>query len=120
MAERTSSHEAQGPQCAKDPSTAHRTRAGGTGSQVVTFVAHMQPEMQPPASTLGRKMITISMFVLVEGRKRRDSNPRCLSARSLSRRMGTMCWSVRQAAYLRLFFQEVCRSVEHVAVGCYR
>ena len=59
--------------------------SGETGSQVSHLAAQMPPEMQPPASTLGREVITISVFVLVEGRKRRDSNPRYLSARSLSR-----------------------------------
>jgi hypothetical protein len=39
---------------------------------------------QPPASTLGREAITISVFMLVEGRKRRDSNPRTVSGLSLS------------------------------------
>jgi hypothetical protein len=41
--------------------------SGGTGSQVSHFVAHLPPEMQPPASTLGRELITISVFALVEG-----------------------------------------------------
>jgi hypothetical protein len=58
--------------------------SGGTGSRVSHFAAHMPPEMQPPASTPGREVITISAFVLVGGRKRRDSNPRYLSVRSLS------------------------------------
>jgi hypothetical protein len=57
----------------------------GTGCRVSHFAARMPPEMQPPASTPGRELITIPAFVLVEGRKRRDSNPRYLSARSLSR-----------------------------------
>jgi hypothetical protein len=59
--------------------------SGKTGSQVSLLVAHMPPEMQPSASMLGREMISISVFVLVKGRKRRDSNPRYLSVRSLSR-----------------------------------
>jgi len=62
----------------------HPQRSGGTGSQVGHLPGHMPPEMQPPASARGQKVIMISVFVLVEGRKRRDSNPRCLSARSLS------------------------------------
>jgi hypothetical protein len=56
-----------------------------TASQASHLVAQMPPEMQPPPFTPNRKMITISVFVLVEGRKRRDSNPRTLTGLSLSR-----------------------------------
>jgi hypothetical protein len=83
-AERTSSHKVQGPPCPKDPSTAPAT-IRWTASQASHLVARMPPEMQPPASPLDREVITASAFALVDGRKRRDSNPRCLSARSLSR-----------------------------------
>jgi hypothetical protein len=36
-------------------------------------------------------------------RKRRDSNPRVVAHRSLSRPRGTVCRSVPQAVYLRVF-----------------
>ena len=83
-AQRISSHDVQGPHCAKDPST-HSQPSGGTGSQVGHLVGHMPPEMQPLASAWVQEMITITLFVLVEERKRRDSNPRMVAHRSLSR-----------------------------------
>src|SRR5205085_9410312 len=72
-----------GPPCAKDH-LQHTAIIRWTASQASHLVARMPPEMQPPPSALSREVIIISVFVLVEGRKRRDSNPRCLSARSLS------------------------------------
>jgi hypothetical protein len=45
----------------------HTAAIRWAGSRVRHFAAHMPPEMQPPASTLGQKIITISAFVLVKG-----------------------------------------------------
>jgi hypothetical protein len=63
----------------------HTTTIRWTASQTSHLGARMPPEMQPPPSTLSREVITISVFVLVEGRKRRDSNPRVVAHLSLSR-----------------------------------
>jgi hypothetical protein len=63
----------------------HLQPSGGTASQMNHLAGQMPPEMQPPASPLDLEVIIASVFVLVEGRQRRDSNPRCLSVRSLSR-----------------------------------
>jgi len=63
----------------------HTTTIRWDGLPGESLCGSMPPEMQPPASTLDQEVITIPTFVLVEGRKRRDSNPRYLSVRSLSR-----------------------------------
>jgi hypothetical protein len=55
-----------------------------------------------PSTTAPRRSKIVETWG--ELRKRRDSNPRCLSARSLSSRTGIACCGVRQAAYLRVFF----------------
>jgi hypothetical protein len=90
-----------------------------TASQASHLVALMSPEMQPPPSTMSREVIIISVFVLVEGRKRRDSNPRYLSARSLSSRRGAVCRGMSQAVELRVFARSVWLNVGQTAVGCY-
>src|SRR5437764_741703 len=102
-AQRTSSHERR---VLNAPRThlRHLQRSGGTGSPVGHLAGDMPPEMQPPASAWGQEVIMISVFVLVKGRKRRDSNPRVVAHRSLSRRMGIVCWSVCLAVYLLVFF----------------
>ncbi len=52
-------------------------------------------------------------------RKRRDSNPRYLSVRSLSSRRGAVCRGMSSVADLRGFARSVWRSVGDTAVGCY-
>jgi hypothetical protein len=79
----------------------------------------MPPEMQPAAGTPGEVTTPHPEFLLVGGRKRRDSNPRYLSARSLSSRRGTVCRSMSQVADLRSFPRSVWLSVGQTAVGCY-
>jgi hypothetical protein len=99
-AQRTSSHEVQGPQCAKDPSTAHHNHVVGRELGASLCGSHATRNATTGVRA-GREVIIVWVFVLVERRKRRDSNPRYLSVRSLSRPRGTVCWSVSQAAYLR-------------------
>src|SRR5947209_19801359 len=89
--------------------------SGGTGSRVSHFAVHTPPEMQPPASTPGREVITISAFVLVGGRKRRDSNPRYLSVRSLSSRRGAVCRGMSQTVELQVFARSVWLGVGQTA-----
>ena len=59
------------------------------------------------------------METWAELRKRRDSNPRSLSGRSLSSRRGTVCRGMSKVADLRRFTRSIWLGVGHTAVGCY-